>query len=114
MKDVIENLIMFSFVLSYRRSFQNVLQWDSTQSNLLVKILQKAPALNKKYSNMKNLKTILNRWIESLPNEEPRYNDVVKKFFEYFFDPKVTIPNKGVSLYTGMKVSRVNTKLIAE
>lgn len=78
--------------LSYRRTFHNILDWDSAISNSLVEILKKTSPLNSSWIAMRNLKGLVNKWIKTLATEDLRYKDVMQIFFEIIFDEKTVIP----------------------
>lgn len=62
-KDLVENMLAFVIYISYRRSFQNVLRWDSPHSNNLLTVFDKIGNVEPTWIAMRNFKGLLNRWI---------------------------------------------------
>ena len=111
-----ENFLAFVIYLSYRRSYQNILKWDSPHSNNILTIFSKIGNLSPTWISMRNFKGLLNRWIETLPNEDPRFDVITKTLFELLFDPKIEIPaaSRHSRLYSSVKITRANQKIVAQ
>lgn len=107
------DIISILSALFYRREFQFLTPYKSEVSKSLINILMKLKNYPKEWRKLKKIKAILDRWGETVAEDCPYFPQILRKFFDYFFLPEVSIKIRNTAIFHPMFASRTFLKVFA-
>lgn len=90
-------VITFAAHLFYRRDFQSITSLTSKTSQIVSRILLQVESFPNKWNVLRNYKLVIDRWADTVDENNEDYRKLAKKFLDSYFSDKVTVYSKSSS-----------------
>ena len=96
-----------------RMEFQHITAYQSDITKIITNILLKVE-FPTKWKKLKRIKTLIDRWGESVTDECPIFLQLLAKFFDTYFLPSVSLNVRNYSIFHPISASRAFIKMFGE
>ena len=90
-------VITFAAHLFYRRDFQSITSLTTKTSQIIARILLQVESFPNKWNVLRNYKLVIDRWGDTVDENNEDFKKLAKKFLDSYFSDKVTVYSKSSS-----------------